>query len=163
MTPSVKKILWQIPALLVLSFAIGILVNHLRPESLVLMGDWSADARLAADSEEIRLVSPETAEQLFVNNRAVFLDARSREEFEKGHIKDALNLPWYHVEENFMDVVQQIPPGVTLITYCDGEACHLSHELAKFLKSAGFQDVRVLLNGWTVWLKNSLPCDRETV
>jgi len=163
MKPSIKKILWQIPALVLLSSIIGLSVNHLRPQSLALMGDWSADARLASESEDILLVSPEKAEQLFVNNKAVFLDARSREEFEKGHIKDALNLPWYHVEENFMDVVQQIPPDVTLITYCDGEACHLSHELARFLKSAGFQDVRVLLNGWTVWLENSLPCDRETV
>jgi 3-mercaptopyruvate sulfurtransferase SseA len=46
---------------------------------------------------------------------------------------------------------------MTLITYCDGESCDLSHELALFLKEMGFENVRVLVNGWSVWQQAGLP------
>ena len=38
-----------------------------------------------------------------------------------------------------------------LVTYCDGEACELSRDLADQLKAHGLKDVLVLKNGWTLW------------
>jgi len=49
----------------------------------------------------------------------------------------------------------------TLVTYCDGEDCALSHDLAMFLKDLGYGDVRVLVNGWTVWQDAGLPVQKE--
>ena len=43
-----------------------------------------------------------------------------------------------------------------IIAYCDGEHCDLSHELALFLKEMGFENARVLVNGWTVWQQAGL-------
>jgi 3-mercaptopyruvate sulfurtransferase SseA len=44
-----------------------------------------------------------------------------------------------------------------VITYCDGESCNLSHELAVFLQDMGVEQVRMLFNGWTVWREAGLP------
>ena len=46
-----------------------------------------------------------------------------------------------------------------VITYCDGETCELSMELAVFLRNAGYKNVKVLSNGWTVWKQNGLPVE----
>jgi 3-mercaptopyruvate sulfurtransferase SseA len=50
-----------------------------------------------------------------------------------------------------------IPLDSTIVTYCDGEACGPSHELAVALLGKGYPDVHVLLNGWTVWRQAGPP------
>nr|NJM03710.1 rhodanese-like domain-containing protein [Desulfobacula sp.] len=99
------------------------------------------------------------AEALFRKNKAVFLDARDKTLFDEGHIKGAKNLPWYEVDDYFQQVVPGLDREAPVITYCDGESCNLSHELALFLKNMGFVEVRVLVNGWTVWRENNLPIE----
>lgn len=48
-----------------------------------------------------------------------------------------------------------------IITYCDGDTCNLSKELALLLENLGFSKVRVLVNGWTVWQNAGLPVEAE--
>ena len=55
------------------------------------------------------------------------------------------------------DIAAQLDEKDTIITYCDGENCELSHDLAMYLKDMGFTNVRVLVNGWTVWQNAGLP------
>ena len=89
----------------------------------------------------------------------MFLDARPEEFYKKGHIQGALSLPWQMVDEKCMEIMDKIPPDCTIITYCDGPACDLSHLLAEFMKDMGFENVRVLVNGWTLWKQHKLPID----
>jgi rhodanese-related sulfurtransferase len=46
-----------------------------------------------------------------------------------------------------------------IVTYCDGVKCELSHNLALFLRDAGFLNTRVLVNGWTLWQQAGLPTE----
>ena len=50
-----------------------------------------------------------------------------------------------------MNIIADMKNDAVIITYCDGESCNLSKDLALFLESLGFTNVRVLVNGWTVW------------
>ena len=56
-----------------------------------------------------------------------------------------------------MKMADRIDGSEMIITYCDGESCDLSHELALFLKEMGYDNVRILVNGWTVWQHAGLP------
>jgi 3-mercaptopyruvate sulfurtransferase SseA len=58
-----------------------------------------------------------------------------------------------------MEITQDLEPETAIIAYCDGETCNLSHDLALFLKDMGFMNVRVLVNGWTVWSKSRFPVE----
>lgn len=58
-----------------------------------------------------------------------------------------------------MDMADCLEGSEAIVTYCDGESCDLSHELALFLKEMGFENVRVLVNGWSVWQQAGLPTD----
>jgi 3-mercaptopyruvate sulfurtransferase SseA len=50
---------------------------------------------------------------------------------------------------------------MTIITYCDGERCPLSRELAEALRVEGVENVRELRNGWTLWQEQGLPTATE--
>ena len=47
-----------------------------------------------------------------------------------------------------------------IITYCEGETCELSKELANALIETGFTHVRVLINGWSVWNQHRFPVEQ---
>ena len=56
-------------------------------------------------------------------------------------------------------VLMDLPDDVLIVTYCDGEDCVLSAELALRLKEIGYENVRVLYNGWSVWESHQLPSE----
>ena len=155
------KTLWQIPAILAIALGMGLISNALRLDSLQLVGDWSAEARTTTATGEHLIISLSEAAKLFTEKAAVFIDARSDEDFRKGHIQGAKSLPWQNVDQRFIEIAEEISPDVTIITYCDGETCKLSHDLALFLIDMGFNDVRVLINGWSVWQETNLSVEKE--
>jgi rhodanese-related sulfurtransferase len=148
---------WQIPALVILSAVIALAVNVVRPDRLPLVGDFSGAARMTTATGERIDITLEEAEKLYFTHAAVFIDARSAEEYAQGHIRDARSLPWHDADLSFMTVTADLDLTTPIVTYCDGETCELSHDLALFLRDAGFTDTRVLVNGWTVWQQAGLP------
>ena len=152
-----RQAVWQAGLIVVLAAVAALVVNHYRPDGLPLVADWSPEARLAQDSGGSLVIPLEEARYLFSGGQAIFLDARSPEFYELGHIVGARNLPWEKLGEHYPQVVADIPKDATLITYCDGEGCPLSEELALALLTEGYANVRVLVNGWSVWHRQELP------
>jgi rhodanese-related sulfurtransferase len=150
---------WQVPALVILSVAAAMAVNALRADRLPLVGDFSMAARMTTATGERMDISLEEAEKLFFTHAAVFVDARSVEDYARGHVQGARSLPWHDVDLNFIGATQDLELETPLITYCDGETCELSHDLALFLRDAGFMNTRVLVNGWTLWEQAGLPVE----
>ncbi|MDI6616914.1 MAG: rhodanese-like domain-containing protein [Syntrophaceae bacterium] len=152
-----RQALRQVPLIIFMAGVVGLGVNFLRTDSLPLVGDWSVKTGTAGDSLAIPLAE---AARLFSEQAALFIDARYEEDYADGHIKGALNLPWDDVQTRFPDIAGAIPRDRVIITYCDGETCYLSHDLAIFLREKGFKEVRELVNGWTVWRDAGLPVER---
>lgn len=159
MSKALKQALWQAPALVVLAVLIGVTANHWRSDGIALVGNWSVEAHFSDATGESLVISLEQAGQLFEKENALFLDARPKSQFTQGHIKGALSLPWQEVDRYLTEITGRLETQKTIVTYCDGESCDLSHELALFLKEMGFENVRVLVNGWTVWQQAGLPTE----
>jgi len=155
------KTLWQLSAIIAISAGLSLIVNALRLDSMQIVGDWSAESRMTTETEECLIISLSEAEKLFMENAAIFIDARSNEDFRNRHISGAKSLPWQDVDQRFIEVIEDISPDMTIITYCDGETCKLSHNLTLFLIDMGFKDVRALVNGWSLWQKSSLPVEKH--
>jgi rhodanese-related sulfurtransferase len=149
--------IWQIPAVIFVAGILAISVNAIRSDSLPLIGDWSIDARLTTITGDQLNISLQEAKKLFHGRSAVFLDARSAEAYARGHIQGARSLPWQDVNQFFVDVSENLQLETPIVTYCDGETCKLSHDLAVYLKDMGFMNVRVLVNGWSIWQAAGLP------
>ncbi len=146
-----------------LASVIALTVNQLRPGRLPLVADWSPEAQLKLDSGDSLMIPLEEAETLFFAQVAAFLDARSQDTFAEGHIQGAYNLPWDELDQYFTAVMADIPQETPIVTYCDGESCGLSKELAGVLLAKGYTNVRVLVNGWTLWQEKGLPVETGEV
>lgn len=153
-----KQAVLQLIFLISAAAAIGLGTNHLRGDGIAVFGDWSA-LSLSSGAEDGKVISLHEAEDLFKTNSALFLDARPTSDFEAGHIQGALSFPWQNAESSYVAHAFFLDGKEHLICYCDGEACDLSHDLAIFLTDLGYTNVRVLINGWTVWRNAGLPIE----
>ncbi len=156
------KMIQQSLLILVISGVVGFGVNHFRSDGLALVEDWSPESQAALDTGENIHISLEKAESLYQTGTVLFIDARSPQEYAAGHIQDAMNIPWDMFDDYIGDALEKLPDDKTLITYCDGEACHLSKDLAVALTDLGYSDVKILINGWTVWREAGLPVEKTT-
>lgn len=153
---------FQILFILLLSGAVGFSVNMIRSNGIPVICDWSTEGRMTDDDGSSLVIKISEAKEVFNIKQAVFFDARDKELFDQGHIKGAKNLPWHSVDDYFIDIVNGMSNDTLIITYCDGENCDLSHELAIFLRDIGFPNVKVLINGWTVWQEMNLPVEGDS-
>ncbi|PKN41686.1 MAG: hypothetical protein CVU60_09870 [Deltaproteobacteria bacterium HGW-Deltaproteobacteria-18] len=140
--------------ILAISIGLALAFNATRPDRLPLVHDPEIAAQAAAQRGEISLAD---AILLFESGEAVFADARDAGEYALGHIDGALSLDPLMFEQDFPSLQEQLEGATTIVTYCDGEFCELSRELAEQLKGMGLQNVRVLKNGWTLWRDQGLP------
>jgi len=136
-------------------------MNWLQPASLPVFTDWSAQAEENVHADGVDTITLDEARNHFTNQTAIFLDARPEDAYSLGHIKGALNLPANDIDARYADVLAVIDPEAVIITYCDGKACRLSADLAKFMKSDGFDRVQVLVDGWSLWNKSGLPVEEN--
>ncbi len=152
------KLLVQCLSILALSAVVGFGVNAVRPDGLPLA--LAAQSSVKLNQDQGGEIGIKDAALLFVSGRAVFLDARSQFEFEQGHIQGAISLPPREFAAQYQDIKPLLLAKETVITYCDGENCPLSHSLAKHLRDAGLKNVYVLKNGWSLWQAERLPIAR---
>jgi rhodanese-related sulfurtransferase len=86
-----------------------------------------------------------------------FLDARSTELYEEGHIAGALNLPYEHLQDYCDDFVPSLDKEKLIIIYCDNKDCTLSLELAEALLAVEFRRIAVFEGGWDEWVESGYP------
>ena len=152
---------WQCGAMFALAVFLGFSINQFRDSRLSLFENWSMEARLMSSSGVRLDISLIEAKNLFFRKAAIMIDARPNDDYEKAHIRSARSLPWHEVDKRFMAVTKDISVNTPIITYCDGENCELSHNLANFLLDMGFTNVRILVNGWSKWQNADLPVEKE--
>ncbi|MEW6358793.1 MAG: DsrE/DsrF/DrsH-like family protein [Planctomycetota bacterium] len=89
---------------------------------------------------------------------AVFLDVRTKDEFELGHISDAMHIPVDDLRNRISDVPKDRP----LVVYC-GSGLR-AYNACRALMLSGFADVRNLTGGWHTYeptLEKESPSPKE--
>ena len=100
-----------------------------------------------------KTVTYEQVAKLINNPDVVFIDARTEENYSRGYIGNAVNIYPNSDEEEFVQKIMQIPMDKTIICYCDGGTCDLSHIVAEELIALGFKRVFLYSGGWEEWEK----------
>lgn len=80
------------------------------------------------------------------------LDVRPHEEFQAGHLPDAINIPLDELET----MLDALPRDRDIVAYCRGPYCVLSHEAVERLRKLGFR-VRRFDEGFPEWKAAGLP------
>ena len=93
----------------------------------------------------------------FNSGSAIFIDARDPEDFENGHIKNSINIP-YDYYEDYEEIIDGLDDASIYIIYCNGEECSLSIDLADYLFSEKlFEKILVFEGGWPEWKEAGYP------
>lgn len=109
-------------------------------------------AKMAANGSFPR-ISQADALKLHKQGKAIFIDVRSNEQFQLGHIRGALSIPGSQIIKRFAEV----PPQKTVITYCACSAEQSSGRAAANLIAHGVKNVWALKGGWQEWKANRGP------
>jgi rhodanese-related sulfurtransferase len=100
-------------------------------------------------------LSPITIAELLEGLRAgrvILLDVRPAEEYQAGHIPQAISLPLSTLEERLVD----LPRDQEIVAYCRGPYCVFADEAVAILRAQGYQ-ARRLEEGVPDWRRLGLP------
>jgi rhodanese-related sulfurtransferase len=161
-----RKTIKEIILLVGASVLLALMVNHLSPRGIALVAQWDTAKGVitanAADGNEYRIAEidrvPDAA-KIFYDGDTLFVDARSAEDYESGHIPGAISLPVSQFDENIESFMNQYPVDQPIITYCSGRTCEDSHQLARLLLDAGFSEVWIFIDGFPGWQAEGYPID----
>jgi len=153
-----------IEIIIILSAAllIAIVFNSIRSNNIPLFG-FSSKALIKEQQEKIPTITLSESYDLYMKKKLVFIDARDPFSFEEGHISGAINI---YPDEAYLHVPSlkvKSGQGFIFVTYCDGPQCPLSKETAHALTLRGFSNVKVLVNGWNVWLNAGYPISKGKI
>jgi rhodanese-related sulfurtransferase len=147
--------------LIVTAVAIALAVTAIRPDkiginSISINQDVARQSLVEKGFSEISIAD---ARRLHEEQGAIFADARHAADFAAGHIQAAVNLYAGDPDVWLPDFLAATDPATVIVTYCDGEDCHLAPALAELLFFNGFDHVRYLQNGWTRWREGGFPVE----
>ncbi len=108
---------------------------------------------LAAAFSKLKFVSPSELTLLVNREDAVVLDIRTADEFKKGHITGARNLPLANFKTQLNTLENQKDAPMIVVCYAGMSA----QGAAKQLLEAGFNRVMVLSGGMNKWVEANLP------
>ena len=105
--------------------------------------------------KEPKAIKINLAYKLF-NDGVKFIDARPAEEFSEGHIKGAINIPFYE-SEKYLNVINSFNKNEIIVTYCSSQECDDGTLSGDEFFKMGFKQVYVFIGGWEEWVKNKYP------
>ena len=111
--------------------------------------------------EAIRLVTLEEF-RAFRDGGGIVIDARTREEYESGHVPGAILLDYYEMGYYLDDVLARLAPEVEVAFYCTSYDCEDSELLAREFYLLGYRDLLVYRGGMMEWEDAGLEIERGT-
>lgn len=149
---------------------IGLTFNYARRDGIPFLKNSDQERSIQSSREvssgEGNAVEPvwielEEAIQLYEEGKAIFVDARPEEEYQEGHIQGAVNVPYGWFLEEHPDLSYLLHSGKTIVTYCGGEECEASVELAYAMWERGYSGIKIFFGGWNDWTQENLPIEKD--
>lgn len=152
--------------LVLISIVTAFAVNYFSPFGIALIGQWDAAQGIVTafakndnSSADLEIGDLKLAKEMYDSGSFLFVDARSRDDFEAGHIKGAISLPIAQFDESVLDFLDQYAPETAIVTYCSGRDCEDSHQLAQLLLDLGYIQLSVLIDGYPGWKAEGYPVE----
>lgn len=109
-------------------------------EEAILVRERAGDSRYDITREQIG--------EHVKNGSAVIIDARSPEQFAKGHVRGAVNLPAGQIDDYIGNVLDSVGTDQLVVIYCGGQWCDSGDMVYERLAQHGFTNMKVYKPGW---------------
>ena len=160
------KMIREISILVGASIIAALAVNYFSPACIALVGQWNTAKGVISANEKDDIVLNDLeigdvtlAKKLHDSQNFVFVDARSRDDYDEGHIKGALSMPVGQFDEKIEAFLEQYSPEKAIVTYCSGRTCEDSHKLAQLLMELGYTEINVFIDGFPGWEAEGYPIE----
>ncbi|MAF33772.1 MAG: rhodanese-like domain-containing protein [Desulfobacterales bacterium] len=161
-----KQTTSEVIILLGISVVAAFVVNYFSPVGIALTGQWNDSRGVISTRGKDEAVVPDleiedvtVAKQIFDKKQSLFVDARSQESYEDGHIKGAVSLPVNRFASMIKSFQKRYGRSQPIVTYCSGRTCGDSHRLAQLLFEHGFENVSVFIDGFPGWEAEGFPIE----
>lgn len=104
----------------------------------------------AQQSEQVKLLEVNEFKKEITKENSILIDVRTAEEYDSGHIKDAVNVDFYN-QKAFIDFFKNIDTKKPVFLYCRSGG--RSNEASKILVELGFKNIYDLKGGYLNWVK----------
>lgn len=92
------------------------------------------NAQNAANSEAgVKVISLSEAKE--IASKSFILDVRPEDEYIRGHIEGAVNIPFDKIDNE----LSQLPKDKPIIVYCRGKLCPITNQITQKLNNQGFE------------------------
>jgi len=161
-----NKIIKEIIILLGVSIISAITVNFFSPSGIALVGQWDEPPGVIASkaisdvfSGELEIKHVRIAKQIYDSGEALFVDARSLEDFKNGHIKGSESLPLGKFDDLIEAFEKKYSTDTFIVTYCSERSCNDSHTLEQRLFDRGYVNVSIFIDGYQGWKSEGYPIE----
>jgi rhodanese-related sulfurtransferase len=161
-----RKTIKEIVILVGVAVTLAFVVNTFSPRGIALVGQWdtakgviTADPQPAEERKLQEIDSVTWAKEIYDKGHVLFVDARSQNNYEQGHIPGAVSLPLGQFDQMIESFLSKHALDQPMVAYCSGRTCEDSHHLARLLLEAGFTDVRVFIDGFPGWEAEGYPVE----
>lgn len=136
--------------LALLALLSGMVYHFVNDEGFLAHPNATASIEQAHLGNFIARINRKQAQKLH-NDNAVFVDARSNDDFKAGHLEGAINIPVDVSDDQRRKVMAGIAKNARIVVYCQNGGCEFAEKVAIELMSDGFPNVSLLNGGWGEW------------
>ena len=147
------KFAFQVVAVIAFSVVIAVIVNGAREVSLPLIMPFQPEYHCSSGMEAGPVLTPEAALASFGKAGTVFVDARPGEDYEKGHIQGAVNIPYSFLEPLPEDAMNRLKTYRIVVVYCNTREGQRSKLMAGEIYRSGIKDAFYLEGGLLAWTR----------
>ncbi|MCV6607938.1 MAG: rhodanese-like domain-containing protein [Campylobacterales bacterium] len=108
--------------------------------------------------ENYKIISLKETKELY-KKKVLFIDARSKGLYDKGTIKNSINIPSNQYIQNRGKLVNFMDKDIVI--FCSGINCGKSADLAQQMDKDGFNKIYLFEEGYPYWRTNNLPTTSE--
>jgi rhodanese-related sulfurtransferase len=142
-------------AILLVSVALGLIVNHLSARGLPVL--QQVEAGHVPLPKGLREFTLEQTKAALVSPSAVLLDARSPEEYAAGHVPGALSVPPDQIGEALPRAEERVLAARTVIVYCASDDCGDAIAVTEYVRQIAPDRVFIFVGGWRAWTAARYP------
>ncbi len=107
------------------------------------------------------VVTIDDAAAFLAGGKAIFVDARSRQAWEMGHIPGAIDVPSSDFEKGYAAAKARLPKDAVIIVYCESSHCDQAVVVLNRLKALGYLHLLHYRQGWVIWDWSKQPREKD--
>lgn len=124
--------------------------------ALHALGFLAGPPLIAAIQEEklgtfLPIVSTHDMDRIISRREMIIVDARLQQDFDAGHIEDAVNIQRSATLEECSAALGPVSKDTPIVLYCQSNGCPYSVDVARSLIKCGFHNLYLFSGGWLEW------------